>query len=69
MHNSPEQNLRFKIQFSKTNILYLLGEKQTSKVKKLIARNRRTIRQSLKKLVKIPNPYWPNHSCIGTRLA
>jgi hypothetical protein len=69
MHNSPEKNLRFAIQFAQTNLRYLLGEKQTGKVKKLIARNRHAIRQSLKKLVKIPHPYWPDHSCLGTRLA
>jgi len=69
MHNSPEKNLRFANTWAENNIRYLLGEEQTDKVKELIAFHRASIVENTAKLMKIPNPFWPTHNCLGTPLA
>ena len=67
MHNSPEKNLRFAVQWATTNLQYLLGAEHRDE--KLIARQRKIIKDNTAKLAKIPNPYWPNFNCLGTPLA
>lgn len=51
MHNSTENNLRFKIVFTENNIRYLLGE--TPRNEALIAQHRQTIAEDEAKLAEI----------------
>ena len=51
MHNTPEVNLRFKIQFTTTNLRYLLGENPRNK--QLIKKMRKIITDDEQKLLTI----------------
>lgn len=54
MHNSREQNLRFQIAFTETNIRWLLGETPINR--ELIDRHKQSIREAKAELEALKTP-------------